>query len=118
MNLNKLLLREAIQLVDNTAGTQHITRPVEIHLFDTALALAPVVTDVPSFPDARERFWRDVIDVSNMLDGQGVYMDYADGTTAYRKAHKIAEVMVQRGVTWASATKVKEAQELKKKHGE
>jgi hypothetical protein len=116
MNLNKLLLREAIQLIDSTAGTQHVMRPVEIHLFEDAPSLSPTPLPIPTLPSARERFWDDVIDMSNMLNEEGLYLDYANGTTAYHKAHKIAEVMIQRGVTWASPTKVREAQGLKRKH--
>lgn len=106
---------DAIATVDAVAGTQTVFRTVENHLVNRLRTPIRLITDDrphQSF-SAVDQFHNDVSELVGLLESDGTYY-HAAHRCYYRSPKRIAQEMIDSGISWVTETKVREAQQVKR----
>lgn len=108
-------LLEAIVTVNAVSGTQTIFRTVENQLINRFSDPIDIIDDTRLDREFNivDQFRNDVAELVEMLEMNGSYYS-ADKRRYYRFARDIAQELIDSGISWASETKVREAQRVKR----
>lgn len=111
--VNKVTFKNAVFIMDTIQGTIDIDRIVEDRCLNRP---DPTYHNIYGHRmvhiDTQKRWWQDVAETSNILDEHGHY--WHRGNTLI-DPRKIAEAMVQDGITWVRTQMVIMAQKRKAK---